>query len=267
MKHFAVIGKPIEHSLSPRIHSLFAEQTGIKLEYEKLLVEPTQLARDIDRFFSDGGSGLNVTIPHKQAVYAMCKTLTPRAQTAQAVNTLYLADDALEGDNTDGIGLVRDIQNNLSFDLNDKQVLILGAGGAARGIIEPLAQHGTATITIANRTHEKAVQLAESFAQIGTIKVQALDALRGAFDLVINATASSLDAGMPDLPAEVLSECALAYDLMYSAEPTPFMTFAKTAGSQQQSDGLGMLVEQAAEAFRIWNKAMPDTIAVIKHLR
>ncbi|MBT5031492.1 MAG: shikimate dehydrogenase [Proteobacteria bacterium] len=267
MKQFAVIGDPIEHSLSPRIHTLFAAQAGIDLEYRKLRVHATELQRDIETFFTNGGTGLNITVPHKQTVFKLCKSLTPRAQLAGAVNTLYLEDGKLAGDNTDGVGLVRDISNNLRVTCRNSKLLIIGAGGASRGILEPLLALSPGSIDIANRTHSKAVELVSLFQHLGKIRALSFSELSIEYDVVVNASSSSLQDDIPAIPEHCLTKSELAYDLMYASTATPFMAFAAQAGAQQQSDGLGMLVEQAAEAFSIWHGYKPETQSVIASLR
>lgn len=267
MKRFAVIGNPIEHSLSPRIHTLFAEQAGVKLEYRKQKVQSEALADEITRFFKSGGTGLNVTVPHKQAAYSLCDGLSPRAELAGSVNTLYMKDDRLIGDNTDGVGLVRDITINLQISCQNAKLLIIGAGGASRGIIEPLLAQSPSSIDIVNRTYSKAALLAEMFNELGNIRALSFDQLRSSYDIIINASSSSLQQEIPAVPEECLANGQLAYDLMYADSATPFMSFAAKAGCQQQTDGLGMLVEQAAEAFTIWNGFQPNTKTVIADLR
>ena len=267
MKQFAVIGDPIEHSLSPRIHTLFATQAGIDLEYRKLRVHATELQSNIETFFANAGIGLNVTVPHKQTAFKLCKTLTPRAQLAGAVNTLYLEEGKLTGDNTDGVGLVRDISNNLRITCQNSKLLVIGAGGASRGILEPLLALSPDSIDIVNRTHLKAVELASLFQHLGKVRALSFSELSVEYDVVINASSSSLQDELPAIPEHCLTKSELAYDLMYASTATPFMTFAAQAGARQQSDGLGMLVEQAAVAFSIWHGYKPETQTVIADLR
>jgi len=248
MKRFAVMGNPIDHSLSPRIHTLFSEQAGIALEYRKQQVHSAALSEEITRFFKDGGIGLNVTIPHKLAA-------------------LFMKDGQLIGDNTDGIGLVRDITLNLQISCLNAKLLIIGAGGASRGIIEPLLTQSPSSIDIVNRTYSKAAQLAEMFKEFGNIRALSFDQLNSSYDIVINASSSSLQQDIPAVPEKCLAGGKLAYDLMYAESATAFMMLAAQAGCHQQSDGLGMLVEQAAEAFAIWNGFQPNTKAVMAELR
>jgi shikimate dehydrogenase len=267
MKYFAVIGNPIDHSLSPRIHKLFAEQVGIKLDYRKQKVQSGVLSDEITRFFTNGGSGLNVTVPHKQAAYALCDDLSPRAKLAGSVNTLYMNEGQLIGENTDGVGLVKDITDNLEISCQQAKMLIIGAGGASRGIIEPLLAESPHSIDIVNRTFSKAVKLAKIFKKLGNIRALSFDELLSDYDIIINASSSSLQQDIPAVPEKCLASGQLAYDLMYADSATAFMSFAAQAGCKQQTDGLGMLVEQAAEAFAIWNGYQPETKTVIACLR
>ena len=267
MKRFAVIGNPIDHSLSPRIHALFAEQAGIELEYSKQQVPSATLSKEITRFFKSEGIGLNVTVPHKLAAYSLCDGLSPRAELAGSVNTLYMKDGQLIGDNTDGIGLVRDITVNLQISCLNAKLLIIGAGGASRGIIEPLLAQSPSSIDIVNRTFSKAVKLAKIFKKLGNIRALSFDELLSDYDIIINASSSSLQQDIPAVPERCLASGQLAYDLMYADSATAFMSFAAQAGCKQQTDGLGMLVEQAAEAFAIWNGYQPETKTVIACLR
>lgn len=261
------MGNPIDHSLSPRIHTLFSEQAGIALEYRKQQVHSAALSEEITRFFKDGGIGLNVTIPHKLAAYDLCDELSTRAELAGSVNTLFIKDGQLIGDNTDGIGLVRDITLNLQISCLNAKLLIIGAGGASRGIIEPLLTQSPSSIDIVNRTYSKAAQLAEMFKEFGNIRALSFDQLNSSYDIVINASSSSLQQDIPAVPEKCLAGGKLAYDLMYAESATAFMMLAAQAGCHQQSDGLGMLVEQAAEAFAIWNGFQPNTKAVMAELR
>ncbi|ARG96378.1 shikimate dehydrogenase [Legionella micdadei] len=262
INRFAVMGNPISHSLSPFIHQRFAEQTGIKLSYEKLLVPEEHFEAQVLDFFAQGGKGLNITLPFKQKAYAMAHTRSPRAMQAKAANTLWMSDNQLHADNTDGIGLIRDLAYYLN--LTEKHVLLLGAGGAARGIIGPLLDAGISSLFVVNRTEEKAQSLKADFAQITCSR---LSELKGDFDLIINATPSSLTEEKMELPHSLLKPTTLCYDLAYNRQhPTPFVQWAKGQGVFGV-DGLGMLVEQAAEAFLIWNGIMPDARIVFKELR
>lgn len=262
---YAVIGKPISHSKSPLIHRLFAEQTGQDISYEAIEAPLDGFAATIERLRAEGYKGCNVTVPFKFEAYEIASELTERARSAQAVNTLSLNDLHIIGDNTDGAGLVRDIEHNLSFSLREKKLLLMGAGGAAYGVILPLLDAG-ARITVANRTADKARQLATAYAYRGDITGCEYDALQGhCFDVVVNATSSGLHNELPPLPEGIFQAGALAYDMMYGRE-TPFMAFARAHGAQV-ADGLGMLVEQAAEAFYIWRGVRPDTSPIFKALR
>ncbi len=266
---YAVMGKPVRHSKSPAIHDAFARACGIALEYRAIEVEPGGFAQAVRAFGAAGGRGLNVTVPFKLEAYALADRLSPRAELARAVNTLRFESDAtLFGDNTDGVGLVRDLTANLDRRIDSEEVLVLGAGGAARGIIGPLLEQRPAQLVIANRTAARAQALARAFAGHGAVHGGGFAALAGrTFVLVINATAASLQGEVLPLPAGIFAPGALAYDLMYGDEPTPFMHWARAHGAANVSDGLGMLVEQAAESFLLWHGVRPQTAAVIARLR
>lgn len=262
---YAVFGNPIAHSKSPQIHALFAAQQGVGIQYERIWVEnsPEHFQAAVQHFFAQGGLGANVTVPFKQYAFDLADELSERAQAAGAVNTLILLpENRIRGDNTDGIGLVRDIQQNLNFSLQNKKVLIIGAGGATRGVILPIAAQNPASITIANRTHAKAIELAQQF---GIQAAEFADLQH--YDIVINATSSGLQGDVPAVPSRVFSGCQLAYDMLYGAEPTPFMQFAQQNGAAQVADGLGMLVCQAAYAFELWRDFVPETAPVIAQMR
>ena len=266
---YAVFGNPIKHSRSPQIHSAFAEQTGQRLTYRSQLVELGGFAVAAGDFFAQGGKGLNVTVPFKLDAFAFAGELSGRARRAGAVNTLAAQDDgSIYGDNTDGIGLVRDIDHNLAWEIAGRRVLIVGAGGAARGIIEPLLKKHPGLLVVANRTLEKSSQLAREFADLGEVRACSFAGLTGnQFDLVINATSAGLHGEMPALPVDLLSEGCCCYDMTYGPEPTPFMRWAAAEAAWAVADGLGMLVEQAAEAFCIWRGMRPNTRPVIDLLR
>jgi shikimate dehydrogenase len=266
---YAVMGNPIAHSLSPRIHQLFARQTGQHISYDALLVEADGFTQAIAAFVKAGGKGLNITVPFKREAYEIADELSRRAQRAGAVNTLRIEDDGtLFGDNTDGIGLVRDLTRNHNLTLSGKQMLLLGAGGAARGVLAPLLEQKPARLVIANRTAERAEQLAASFSDVDDVRGCGFQALSDrAFDIVINATAAGLQGQVPDLPAGVIGPHSYCYDMMYASEPTDFMHYAQQRGARNTFDGLGMLVEQAAESFLIWRGVFPDTGPVIELLR
>lgn len=265
---YAVFGNPIAHSKSPLIHAAFARQTGQELTYAALLAPLEGFPAAVAAFRAAGGRGANVTVPFKEQAFALATQLTPRAQVAGAVNTLSFSGDGILGDNTDGAGLVRDLTANLGIDLAGKRVLLMGAGGAARGVVLPLLERQPTSLFIANRTPDKALALAAELARAcgaGNLAGGGYGDLTGNFDLVINATAASLAGDLPPLPASVFAADALAYDMMYGKD-TPFLAFARTHGARQ-ADGLGMLVEQAAEAFLLWRSVRPDTQAVIRMLR
>ena len=271
MDRYAVIGNPIAHSKSPQIHAAFARQTGQELSYEALLAPVDGFAQTVADFRAQGGRGLNVTVPFKLEAFALAERHTPRAQAAGAVNTLAFDADGILGDNTDGAGLVRDLTANLDFALAGRRILLLGAGGATRGALLPLLDSRPAHLTIANRTVGKAEALAALFAaHAGDSVLDAcgFDALAGRrFDLVINATAASLAGELPPLPPGLYAEGALAYDMMYARAPTRFMRAALADGAARVADGLGMLVEQAAESFALWRGVRPDGAPVLAELR
>ncbi len=266
---YAVFGNPVRHSKSPWIHAAFAEQTGQALRYRAVRVEAGGFAAAADAFFGAGGRGLNVTVPFKTDACNYAAELTPRAQLAGAANTLARREDgSILGDNTDGIGLVRDMVANLGWQIRGRQALVLGAGGAVRGVLEPLLREQPASLLIANRTPEKAATLTEAFSELGSIESGGFDALQGRqFDLVINGTSASLAGELPPLPAGLLNEKSCCYDMMYSADPTPFMRWAAQHTAWAVSDGLGMLVEQAAESFFLWRQQRPQTGPVLAELR
>ena len=267
---YAVFGNPIDHSKSPDIHRQFAEQTGQSLSYEKQLVDPQGFEAAADAFFAGGGKGLNITVPFKQDAYAYVARTTPRARRAGAVNTLSLeADGTILGDTTDGVGLVSDIKHNLGWQIRHKKVLILGAGGAVRGVLEPLLEEQPQHIIIANRTVDKALQLAKGFAEFGYLLGCGFDMLdEQQFDVIINGTSASLQGELPPLPECLINAdgSTVCYDMLYGAEPTPFMQWAAERGAKV-SDGLGMLVGQAAESFALWRGVRPETAPVISRLR
>ncbi|MGE4340502.1 MAG: shikimate dehydrogenase [Pigmentiphaga sp.] len=260
---YAVFGHPIAHSKSPQIHTAFARQTGQDMTYEAILAPLDGFADSIAAFIAAGGRGANVTVPFKEEAFRLANRLSPRAQRAGAVNTLSFDADGILGDNTDGAGLVADLTRNLNCALAGQRVLLLGAGGAARGVIEPLLDQQPAALVIANRTVSRAEELAELFGR--GIRACGFDAVDTPFALVINATAASLAGDLPPLSPRVFTADTLAYDMMYGRD-TPFLDFARTHGART-ADGLGMLVEQAAEAFHLWRGVRPDTAPVITALR
>ncbi len=265
---YAVFGNPINHSKSPAIHRQFAEQTGQDLHYAKHLVAEDEFVKTAQAFFAEGGKGLNVTVPFKIEAFHFAQELTPRAQCAGAVNTLALqADGKILGDNTDGIGMVHDM-HNLGWELQGKRILILGAGGAVRGIIQPVLAEQPAQVVIANRTVSKAEELAAHFHDLGDVQARSFERLAGeSFDVVINGTSASLGGDLPPLPKGLLNPNASCYDLMYGAEPTVFLKWAAEQGAVKLADGLGMLIGQAAEAFYLWRQIRPEVIPVITALR
>lgn len=262
---YAVFGNPIAHSLSPYIHQMFATQEGVSIGYERLLAEPEQFTAAATGFFACGGLGANVTVPFKTDAYDWADSVSERARAAGAANTLLKQEDgSIYADNTDGAGLVADIGRNLQVALAGKRILLLGAGGAARGVILPLLQCRPANLTIANRTAGKAQALADIFG----ITAFSLSQLAAAdFDIIINATSGSLYGEVPAVSADIFSGCELAYDMAYSRKPTVFLRFAQAAGARQTADGLGMLVEQAAQSYLLWRRFTPDTAPVLSALR
>jgi shikimate dehydrogenase len=265
---YGVIGYPVAHSRSPVIHRLFALQTGQNLQYELLQVAPSKLEPAIRQFQRTGGKGLNVTVPHKSDSTRLVDQLTERASNAGAVNTLVFRDKDILGDNTDGVGLMRDLLDNLELGLEGKNILILGAGGATRGIVAPLLDAKPELITIANRTLSKARVLAEHFSASGPViacRFKEVPTASG-FDLIINATSAGLTGESPPYPGSAVSDQTFCYDLSYGLSPTPFSTWAASRGAARSVMGWGMLVEQAAESFHIWRGVMPDTRRVLKQI-
>ena len=260
---YAVFGHPIAHSRSPEIHAAFARQTGQNMIYEARLAPLDGFAASVAAFVAEGGRGANVTVPFKEEALLRATRLTPRAERAGAVNTLSFDGGNIEGDNTDGAGLVNDLVRNLGIALGGARILLLGAGGAARGVLEPLLDQSPDALVIANRTPGRAESLAALFGR--GVAACAYDALDGSFDLIVNATAASLAGELPPLPDSVCARNTLAYDMMYGRD-TPFLAWARARGAATH-DGLGMLVEQAAEAFQVWRGVRPDTGPVIAALR
>ena len=266
---YAVMGNPIAHSKSPRIHSLFAEQTGEAVHYTAIQVDPGGFEQAVEHFIAIGGKGLNITVPFKQEAWQLVNNRSQRAERAGAVNTIKIDSRSLYGDNTDGIGLVNDLTRNNAINLEARSILLMGAGGAARGVLAPLLEQQPAQLVIANRTESRARDLATEFSDLGEIQGCGYDATLAEqqFDVVINATAASLQGELPPLPEGILAEDAACYDMMYGAQPTTFMNWAKQQGASRVLDGLGMLVEQAAESFHIWRGVLPETQPVIETLR
>jgi len=266
---YAVMGNPIAHSLSPQIHAQFAKQTGQDIAYEALLATEDGFAQAVADFKQAGGKGLNVTVPFKQEAWSLADELSERAQRAGAVNTLSLDGEQIIGDNTDGVGLLRDLIVNHDVTLKDKKILILGAGGAVRGVLVPLLKEGPIEIRIANRTKSRALELADDFGDLGTVTGCGFDELDGYEpDIVINGTAAGLKGEVPPVPEALFESEPVAYDMMYGKDaPTAFEAWAEACGASLSVDGLGMLVEQAAESFFIWRDVRPDTRPVIESMR
>jgi shikimate dehydrogenase len=262
------MGYPISHSRSPVIHRLFAVQTGQNLQYELMQVAPDNLEAAVSQFGRAGGKGLNITVPHKNEVARLVDEMSERASTAGAVNTLVFRDDHLYGDNTDGIGLMRDLTNNLELLLEDTHILVLGAGGATRGIIGPLLDAGPAEIVIANRTVPRATALADHFSNSGPVRACSFKEVGTlpVYDLVINATSAGLKGETPPYPAGAIHPATVCYDLSYGLTPTPFSVWAAAQGAARSLMGWGMLVEQAAESFHLWRGVRPDTRPVLQQL-
>lgn len=268
MDRYVVFGNPIGHSKSPAIHRLFAEQTGQAMEYGARLAPLDDFAGNALEFFQDG-LGANVTLPFKEDAFRLCSVLTPRAQRAGAVNMLTrLPDGTLRGDNTDGVGLVRDLLNNAGVTLKGKRILLLGAGGAVRGVVESLLEQQPVSLVIANRTVDKAELLAQIFAGLGPVAASGFDWLEEPVDVIINATSASLAGDLPPIKSSLIQPgITVCYDMMYGKEPTPFCRWAAEHGAAQALDGFGMLVEQAAEAFTYWRGVTPDSKTVMATLR
>lgn len=266
---YGLVGHPVGHSRSPFIHGLFAKQTGQRMTYRLYDVSPDDFVTRVTGFFAGGGRGLNVTVPHKPAAATLAQTLTPRAERARAVNTLAgQPDGSILGDNTDGVGLTRDLMQNLGMIVAGLRVLILGAGGATRGIVAPLLDLAPGTLTIANRTTDRARVLAASFADLGPVRGCGFHEIEAhPWDLVINATTASLAGGRPDISPAVIGANTICYDLAYGNEPTPFLSWALAEGAAGAHLGWGMLVEQAAESFYLWRGVRPETRTVLEVLK
>ena len=265
---YVVIGNPIAHSKSPQIHARFAEQTSQSIQYERLLAPLDAFDQTVKSFVATGGRGANVTVPFKLDAFRAATQLSARARAAEAVNTLRFDAGEIFGDNTDGVGLVRDIVHNAKFTISGKTVLLLGAGGAARGVIQALLAERPSQLVIANRTPERASELVEQFAHEanGLLQASSFADLKSNFDLIINATSASLASELPSVPASIFSSQSFVYDMMYSSHLTLFMQLATSHGAITR-DGLGMLVEQAAESFFVWRGVRPETTSVYQWLR
>lgn len=268
-ERYAVMGNPVSHSKSPFIHAAFARQCGHKISYDAIQVDAGGFTQALGNFQAAGGKGVNITVPFKQEAFALCNEVSLRAQQAKAVNTItFRADGTRYGDNTDGVGLVRDILHNHGGVMAQQRILLLGARGAARGVVGPLLAEMPTQLVIANRTPDKALELAAEFSDMGTVTGCGFPALAGkSFDLIINATAASLHQELLPLPEDVVAHGGWCYDMMYSLQPTIFMRWANEHGADKALDGLGMLVEQAAEAFYLWRGVHPQTAPVIAALR
>jgi shikimate dehydrogenase len=267
--NYCVMGNPVAHSKSPQIHTAFAQQTGQQIHYQAILVEQGKFSQALDAFQKQGGRGLNITVPFKEDAWKASGSLTMRAERAGAVNTLWFDENGKRyGDTTDGIGLVRDLTINHNIAVSGKEILVLGAGGAVRGILDPLFDQHPARIVIANRTISRAEELGKAFSDRGELIAVNYDYLNGQqFDLVINGTSASLQGTVPPLPADILRAGACCYDMMYANADTPFVGWARNHHAAHAFDGIGMLVEQAAESFYIWRGVRPETRPVIQMLR
>ena len=264
---YALVGHPVEHSRSPLIHTVFARQTGQRLTYEIIDAEPPAFETAVRGFGAAGGKGMNVTVPHKEAAFALCSRSSEAATAAGAVNTISIADGVLTGHNTDGIGFIRDLTVNLRQSLAGARIVVLGAGGAARGIIGPLLKENPSELTLANRTKERADELvaklggsslvARTFAELADLAPA---------DFLINATSAGLKGEPPPFPVSLVSPQTFCYDLVYGSNDTPFVVWAKTHGAARAVHGWGMLVEQAAESFAIWRGVRPDTKPLLKQI-
>ncbi|MFS2221917.1 shikimate dehydrogenase [Pantoea sp. B65] len=263
METFVVFGNPINHSKSPRIHQLFAQQTGVEHPYGRICAPLDGFAASLHQFFAEGGRGANVTLPFKQEAFALADTLTERAALAGAVNTLKKCENGqLLGDNTDGIGLLTDLQRLKLIETGDR-ILLIGAGGAARGVILPLLSYGC-SITMTNRTLSRAEELVDLFRDTGAVDALGLEQLAGQqFDLIINATSSGVAGETPELPAALITADVRCYDMFYQTGATPFLSWCLQQGATRQADGLGMLVGQAAHSFLLWHGILPEITPVM----
>jgi len=265
---YALVGHPVEHSRSPLIHQLFARQTGQNLSYELIDSEPKSFETAVRGFAAAGGKGVNVTVPHKEAAFALVDEISEPAHAARAVNTISFVGGKLRGENTDGVGLIRDLVVNQRVTLPGKRVLVLGAGGAARGIVGPLLTARPAELVIANRTKPRADELVAQFGKPAALRAVAFDELASlaAFDLLINATSAGLKGEAPPFPGSLVGRESVGYDLVYSVNDTPFVAWTREHGAARSLQGWGMLIEQAAESFFIWRGVRPDTKPILKQL-
>ncbi len=266
-KIFAVFGNPIKHSLSPAIHKAFAKQFSISMKYTAELIELDGFSHSVEQFFSSGGNGINVTVPFKSEAFQIASEVSDRANRAEAANTLVRKKHTISCDNTDGAGLIRDLKENLSWSIKSKRVLVLGAGGAAQGILEVLLREKPALIHVANRTKSKAVRLAKQFFDLGTVEGGGIDEINSDhYDFIFNATSAGVKKESLALPATLVNEKVSCYDLAYGSTQTEFIKWASQRKPSALADGLGMLVEQAAEAFFVWNGVRPNTKLLLKQL-
>ncbi|HFC6379856.1 TPA: shikimate dehydrogenase [Neisseria lactamica] len=264
LPRYAVFGNPVAHSKSPQIHRQFALQEGVEIEYERICADIGGFAQAVSTFFETGGCGANVTVPFKQEAFDLADEHSERASAAGAVNTLILLKNGkLRGDNTDGLGLVGDIVKVQNTEVEGKNILLLGAGGAVRGVIPVLLAQNPARIVIANRTRAKAEEVAARFG----IEAVPMADLNGGFDIIINGTSGGLNGQIPDIPPDIFQNCALAYDMVYGEAAKPFLDFARQSGAKQTADGLGMLVGQAAASYALWRGFKPDIRPVIEYMK
>jgi shikimate dehydrogenase len=267
LDQYGVVGHPVGHSLSPFIHAMFARECGQNISYRLYDVAPAEFHERVRAFFAQGGRGLNITLPHKIAAVEVAHELTPRAAYAAAVNTLVARPDGILGDNTDGAGLVRDLCDNLGVAITRRRVLVIGAGGATRGILGPLLALAPEVLVIANRTPQRAQALAAAFTELGAVRGVGFAELDQPFDLIVNATSASLAGELPPFPPTVVGPQTVCYDLAYGRSATAFVEWAKRQGCGRALQGWGMLVEQAAESFRLWRGIRPDTAQVLAALK
>jgi|TARA_B100000315_G_scaffold244365_2_gene268837 shikimate dehydrogenase len=268
MDRYAVLGNPVSHSKSPQIHAAFARQTGEEIAYEAIYVPTDEFAAGASDFIEGGGRGFNVTLPFKQEAWQWVGRSSARAQAAGAVNTVSVdQDSATTGDNTDGSGLIADITHNQQWPIEGSEILVVGAGGAVRGVLQSILSARPGRLVITNRTFDKAEKLADDFKFMGDISALPVSALHDPFDLIINGTSASLQGDVPNLDGSIIKSSSRCYDMMYAAHATPFNRWAASLGANSTSDGLGMLVEQAALAFEIWRGTLPQTRPVIDLVR
>lgn len=267
MDKYAVLGNPVEHSKSPVIHTMFASSTKQQMEYGRLLCPLDAFKETVDTFKKNGGKGLNITVPFKEEAYQYATTLTPRAKIAKAVNTLKFNDDGeIIGDNTDGYGFIWDIKR-LGWDFNNKKLLLIGAGGALKGILFPILEQEPKEVYLVNRTIQKALDLQKQYPKLIVRSFEELNGDEVVFDYIINCTSLSLTNQLPNLDKKFIHKNVCVYDLMYASEPTIFLSWAKNLGAQDAQDGLGMLVGQAALSFKLWRGVIPEAAEVFIKLR